>query len=74
MPYSRNIDLPAKVMQNLPQPAQDTYRQAYNKAWNNYQRDEKRDGNMSLEDVAHLVAWASLEENFHRTKGRWVPD
>lgn len=75
MPYFRNVDLPDSVLQHLSKSAQDTYRRAFNTAWNNYQQVKKPEDNMSLEDVAHVVAWASLEENYHKTsRGQWVPD
>ncbi|MCW8194027.1 cation transport regulator ChaB [Proteobacteria bacterium 005FR1] len=71
MPYARNIDLPENVLKDLPAPAQETYRKAFNNAWNNYRQADAE----ALEDVAHLVAWASVEQNFHKTpRGQWVPD
>lgn len=72
MPYARNIDIPGSILQTLPQPAQDTYRAAFNKACMYYRGDPKT--NSCLEDVAHSVAWASLEQNFHRAKGQWIAD
>jgi cation transport regulator len=75
MPYASNIDLPENVLKSLPQPAQETYRKAFNNAWNNYRQASSRDGNVDLEDVAHFVAWAAVEQNFHKTpRGQWVPD
>jgi cation transport regulator len=75
MPYARNIDLPENVLKRLPQPAQETYRKAYNNAWNNYRQASTDEPGKNLEDVAHFVAWAAVEQNFHKTpRGQWVPD
>lgn len=70
MPYARNIDLPGSILQRLPPPAHDTYRAAFNKALIYYRDDENR----SVEELAHSVAWASLEQNYHKAGGQWVPD
>lgn len=75
MLYARNIDLPENVLKRLPQPAQETYRKAFNNAWNNYRQTGTGDAIESLEDLAHFVAWAAVEQNFHKTpRGQWVPD
>lgn len=73
MPYARNIDIPGSILQGLPEPAHDTYRAAFNKALI-YYGGKKKTNSPGLEEVAHSVAWASLEQNFHKAGNRWVAD
>lgn len=73
MPYSKNSDLPDSVKGKLPEHAQDIYREAFNSAYQEYRDPEKRRGNMSLEEVAHAVAWKAVEKVFTKDdSGKWV--
>ena len=56
MPYLTNEELPDSVKNNLPNHAQDIYRETFNHAWGEYQNWDKRRGSESLEEVAHRVA------------------
>jgi cation transport regulator len=73
MPYARNADLPKSVRDHLPQDAQTIYRKAYNNAWQEYERRERRRGSSaSREETAHRVAWAAVKSSFGKRGGRWV--
>ena len=75
MPYNKNADLPKGVKNNLPQHAQDIYREAFNNAWQQYSSPEKRkDPKESVEKVAHKVAWAAVEKKYKKdSDGKWIP-
>lgn len=68
MPYSSNTALPPLVRRLLSPRAQDLYREAFNDAWANYSRDERR------EQIAHRTAWAAVKRYFHKNAdGQWEP-
>jgi cation transport regulator len=74
MPYKQNAYLPKGVINNLPEHAQDIYREAFNHAWHQYALPEKRrDPSDSQEKVAHKVAWAAVEKKYIKNvAGKWV--
>ena len=57
MPYERLNDLPDSVKDNLPKHAQEIYKEAYNSAWETYNKDEER---------AHRVAWAAVKDKYEK--------
>lgn len=64
MPYDKRSDLPDSVKDNLPDHAQDIYKEAFNSAWEEYDHDEER---------AHRVAWGAVKKSYHKNdKGDWV--
>lgn len=64
MPYDKRSDLPDSVKDNLPDHAQDIYKEAFNSAWDEYGHDEER---------AHRVAWGAVKKSYHKNeKGNWV--
>jgi cation transport regulator len=64
MPYDRRADLPDSVRDNIPDHAQDIYKEAFNSAWDQYDRDEER---------AHRVAWAAVKQKYHKNEqAKWV--
>ncbi len=66
MPYRSNSDLPDSVKDNIPDHAQDIYREAFNSAWDEYGHDEGR---------AHRVAWGAVKREYHKNDdGEWVHD
>ncbi|MGH2537722.1 MAG: ChaB family protein [Candidatus Promineifilaceae bacterium] len=71
MPYVSLSDLPASVRDNLPKHAQEIYKEAYNSAWEQYDKPEERRGDASREEVAHKVAWSAVKENYEKSNGRW---
>lgn len=65
MLYKDLTDLPSSVRDHLPQHAQEIYRAAYNRAWDEYDHDEAR---------AHRVGWAAVEHTYKKNDetGEWV--
>jgi len=74
MPYATNAELPERVKENLPRHAQEIYRKAFNSAWENYKKPEKRRGPESREETAHKVAWSAVEKVYKKDEksGTWV--
>jgi cation transport regulator len=73
MPYINNSDLPESVKDNLPQHAQDIYREAYNSAWEQYRDPDKRRGDASREETAHRIAWSAVKNDYEKDEksGDW---
>ena len=64
MPYKTTRSLPDSVKDNLPEHAQDIYKEAFNSAWDEYEHDEER---------AHCVAWGAVKRSLHENdEGRRV--
>ncbi len=72
-PYDSNKSLPERVKENLPEHAQDIYREAFNHAWEEYADPKERRGNESREEVAHKVAWAAVEKKYTKDGDKWEP-
>lgn len=63
MPYKTNSQLPDQVRDNLPEHAQDIYREAFNNAYDQYD-SEKR---------AIKVAWSAVKQIYEKNdEGKWV--
>jgi cation transport regulator len=75
MPYRSLSDLPKSVTTALPSAAQEIYLKAYNNAWEEYGRPEKRRGGASLEATAARVAWAAVKKVYEKDSntGKWKP-
>lgn len=73
MPYSSTSDLPDNVRNVLPAHAQEIYMEAFNSAWDQYDRPEERRGDSSREETAHRVAWAAVKNKYEKDDqtGRW---
>jgi len=73
MPYDKNEELPESVRDNLPKHAQEIYREAFNSAWETYDRPEERRGDASREETAHKVAWAAVKNSYEKNEktGKW---
>ncbi len=72
MPYDQNSDLPKSVRDNLPEHAQEIYREAFNNAWEQYDTPDERRGNASREETAHKVAWSAVKQVYEKRNGNWV--
>jgi len=72
MPYSKKSELPDSVRNNLPEHAQDIYKEAFNNAWDEYSDPDKRKGGASREETAHKVAWAAVKEKYEKKSGKWT--
>jgi len=64
MPYEKVRDLPDSVRDNLPEHAQEIYKEAFNSAWEEYGHDEER---------AHRVAWGAVKKVYEKEEktGKW---
>ena len=72
MPYTQISDLPKSVRDNLPEHAQEIYKEAFNSAWAQYDTPEERRGQASREEVAHKVAWNAVKQVYEKQNGKWV--
>lgn len=73
MPYDSKSELPESVRGNLPEHAQEIYREAFNSAWEQYSNPEERRGDQSREATAHQVAWSAVKEEYEKDEdsGEW---
>ncbi len=73
MPYKSASELPASVRENLPEHAQEIYREAFNNAWDQYANPEDRRGGASREETAHRVAWSAVKKVYEKDEksGSW---
>jgi cation transport regulator len=73
MPYDKVSDLPESVRDNVPRHAQEIYKEAFNSAWEQYDKPAERRGHASREETAHKVAWAAVKREYEKDhEGRWV--
>ncbi len=74
MPYRNIQDLPDSVRGNLPEHAQEIYKEAFNSAWEQYDQPGERQGDSSREESAHRVAWAAVKKVYEKDEksGRWT--
>jgi cation transport regulator len=66
MPYRTNVELPPAIRSNLPDHAQDVYREAFNFAYAAYAGDAER------ERQAHMMAWAAVKRTYAKDGKQWV--
>ncbi len=74
-PYKNNKDLPQSVQNHLPKHAQDIYREAFNKALEEYKNPSKHHhSTASAEETAHMVAWKAVKEKFIKDEktAEWI--
>lgn len=73
MPYQKLRELPESVRDNLPEHAQEIYKEAFNSAWEEYDEPEERRGDATREETAHKVAWAAVKRKYEKDEnsGRW---
>lgn len=62
MVYEKKSELPDSVKENLPAHAQDIFKEAFNSA---YQEHDK-------EEVAFKIAWSAVKEEYEKQDGEWV--
>ena len=73
MPFRSNRELPDSVKDNLPEHAQDIYREAFNSAADQYNYPkERRDPDDDPEAVAHKVAWSAVKNDYEKRDDKWV--
>ena len=68
MPYQSKKELPESVKHVLPAHAQEIYKEAFNSAFEEYKKPEKRRDDDDREEVAHKVAWAAVKRNTLKAK------
>ena len=66
MPYKSTRDLPESVRDNLPEHAQDIFKEAFNSAWDEYADPDKRRGHESQEEVSFKVAWSAVKNEYEK--------
>ena len=66
MPYFSNHELPSTVRAELSGAAQNTYREAYNRALTAYA------GNASRKHIADRIAWQTVRSKYEKIGGEWV--
>jgi cation transport regulator len=72
MPYDSIDELPESVRDNLPEHAQEIYKEAFNSAWEDYADPDERRGDASREETAHRVAWSAVKEEYEKgDDGQW---
>lgn len=73
MPYDTLKDLPERVRDNLPQHAQEIYKEALNSAWEQYEDPDERRGAASREESAHKVVWSAVKNEYEKDdeSGEW---
>ncbi len=62
MPYSSVNELPESVRNVLPAHAQEVYKEAFNSAYDQYDKPTERRDDASREETAHRVAWAAVKK------------
>lgn len=66
MPYNSDSDLPQSVRSVLPEHAQHIYREAFNSAFDHYDKPEERKEGADREETAHKVAWAAVKQKYEK--------
>lgn len=72
MPYDSITDLPDSVQDNLPQHAQEIYKEAFNSGWTEFKDPDNRRGDASREEASHRVAWSAVKKVYEKDGERWV--
>ncbi len=64
MPYTNVKELPDSVRDNLPEHAQEIFKEAFNSAWDEYGHNEQR---------AFAVAWSAVKQEYQKDDktGKW---
>lgn len=71
MPYRSVRELPKGVKNNLPDHAQDIYKESFNSAYEQYKDPDKRRDDADREETAHKVAWSAVKESYEKKDGQW---
>ena len=66
MPFFSNEELPPSVRAELPGAAQNTYREAYNRALAAYV------GNAARKQIADRIAWQAVKSKYEKIGREWV--
>jgi cation transport regulator len=63
MAYASNSQLPPSVQRHLPPHAQDIFREAFNRAYEDSGGDDAR---------AFRIAWAAVKRRYEKVGGEWL--
>ena len=66
MPYDRITELPDSVKDNMPKHAQEIYKEAFNSAYDQYDKPSERRGGSGREETAHKVAWSAVKKDYEK--------
>jgi cation transport regulator len=66
MPYRTNADLPTRLRNNLPEQAQDIYREAFNHAYAAHAGERDR------ELRSRMIAWSAVKNSYVRAGDTWA--
>jgi cation transport regulator len=66
MRYENRSDLPRTIRDVLPEPGQDIYLRAYQKAWDMYTEGQ---GYLSRDVMAHQQGWTALQHEYVQDQG-----
>lgn len=73
MRHRKISSLPEKVRKNLPEGAQRIYLEAYNAAYDQYEKASKRRPDTTQEETASRVAWTAVKTKYEKNnEGEWV--
>jgi len=67
MPYTTNRQLPPVLRKQLPEHAQDIYREAFNSAFAANAGEAERDRR------SQMIAWATVKLSYVKEGDKWVP-
>lgn len=62
MPYRSINELAESVRNVLPAHAQEIYKEAFNSAYDQYDKPSERRGDEDREETAHKVAWSAVKK------------
>ncbi len=62
MPFKSTNELPPGVKDHLPKHAQDIYKEAFNSAYEQYDKPSERREGADREETAHKVAWSAVKK------------
>jgi len=73
MPYKSINELPENVRHVLPKHAQEIYKEAFDSAYDQYDKPSERRGDADREETAHKVAWSAVKKTGYQKgeDGKW---
>ena len=70
MPYGSINELPESVRNVLPEHALNVYKEAFNSAYDEYDKPGDRRDDAGREETAHRVAWAAVKKaGYEKSEG-----
>ena len=64
MPYDRITELPDSVKDNMPKHAQEIYKEAFNSAYDQYDKPSERRGDSGREETADSDTIKAVKKNY----------